>query len=251
SPDWAALRKAAEDARLIIQVRGFLSWVGDGRKLTQTGRIGLADGRRLVELLDTGDTINPVIGEHVHNTRSSEELGYLNRLTEWAKAAHLVRVASGKLVPVKKNAALTGKPLELVLALVKAYPDTGAALIPVNQWRQSFVSHAFSSVSNVLLRALAEAPAACTLTSLADTAYKALGEWRYLARLTDQQRDRVRRMTVADVRTAMAALHVLGVSVLERNSDEVDEHGYADWSKGTAELTDLGRYAIRRVYRMP
>jgi len=250
SIDWAALGQTAEQARLIVQMREFPSWVGDGRKLTQTGRIGLADARRLIELLDTGDTINPVIGDHVHKTKSSEELGYLTRITEWAKAAHLVRVVNGKLVPVKKNAALAEKPLHLVLALVEAYPNTGASLIPVNQWRQSFVSSAFSSVSKVLLRALAEAPAACALTSLSDAAYSALNEC-YLSRLTDHQRGMVRGMTASDIVTAMAALHVLGVADLKRNSDELDEHGYADWSEGTAELTDLGRYALRYVYHMP
>lgn len=251
SIDWAALGQTAEQARLIVQMREFLLWVGDGRKLTQTGRIGLADARRLIELLNTGDTINPVIGDHVHKTKSSEELGYLTRITEWAKAAHLVRVVNGKLVPVKKNAALAEKPLHLVLALVEAYPNTGASLIPVNQWRQSFVSSAFSSVSKVLLRTLAEAPAACTLTSLSDAAYSALKEWHYLSRLTDHQRDMVRGMTASDIVTAMAALDVLGVADLKRNSDELDEHGYADWSEGTAELTDLGRYALRYVYGMP
>jgi len=37
-----------------------------GRKLTQAGRIGLADARHLVELLGTGDTIDPEIGGRVH-----------------------------------------------------------------------------------------------------------------------------------------------------------------------------------------
>jgi hypothetical protein len=198
-----------------------------------------------------GDKINPMIGDHVHKTKSSEELGYLNRVTEWAKAARLVRVVGGKLVPVKKNAALADEPLRLVLALVGAYPDAGAALIPANQWRQSLVSHMFSSVSKVLLRELAAAPAACALASLSDAAYHALEEWNALARLTDQQRDSVRRMTAGDMVTAMDALHILGVVELKRNSDEVDELGYADWSQGTAELTGLGRYALSSVYRMP
>jgi hypothetical protein len=101
-----------------------------------------------------GDKINPMIGDHVHKTKSSEELGYLNRVTEWAKAARLVRVVGGKLVPVKKNAALADEPLRLVVEL-------------------------------------------------------------------------------------------------KRNSDEVDELGYADWSQGTAELTGLGRYALSSVYRIP
>jgi hypothetical protein len=76
---------------------------GPGRKLTATGRIGLADARRLVELLDTGDTIHPDIGGRVFKTRSSEDLAHLNRIVEWAKAARLVRVSSNRLVAVKKT----------------------------------------------------------------------------------------------------------------------------------------------------
>ncbi len=47
------LEAAAEHAVLTGQVRSFVAWVGSGRKLTQTGRIGLADARHLVELLGT------------------------------------------------------------------------------------------------------------------------------------------------------------------------------------------------------
>ena len=61
------LEAAAEQAPLIGQVRSFLTWAGPGRKLTATGRIGLADARHLVELLGTGDTIDPEIGGRVHS----------------------------------------------------------------------------------------------------------------------------------------------------------------------------------------
>src|SRR5229473_3485292 len=100
------LEAAAENAELTSQIRSLLAWIGPGRKLTQTGRIGLADARHLVELLGTGDTIDPEIGGRVFKTRSSEDLAHLNRIVEWAKAARLVRVSGTKLMAVKKNAAL-------------------------------------------------------------------------------------------------------------------------------------------------
>ena len=56
------LEAAAEKAKLTGQIRLFLDWLGAGRKLTQTGRIGLADARYLVEFLSTGDQMDPVIG---------------------------------------------------------------------------------------------------------------------------------------------------------------------------------------------
>ena len=58
-----------------------------------------------------------------------------------------------------------------------------------------------------------------------------------LGGLTALQHDSLRRMIAADVTIAMAALHVLGVVVLDREA-------------GTAMLTDLGRYAVRRVRGM-
>jgi hypothetical protein len=97
------LETAAGKAELVVQIRSFLAWASPGRKLTATGRIGLADARRLVELLGTGDTIDPDIGGRVFKTRSSEDLVHLNRIAEWAKAARLVRVSSNRLVAVKKT----------------------------------------------------------------------------------------------------------------------------------------------------
>jgi hypothetical protein len=63
-------------------------------------------------------------------------------------------------------------------------------------------------------------------------------EARYtLTNLTTFQHDSLRRTIAVDVTIAMAALHVLGVVVLDREAD-------------SAVLTDLGRYAIRRVRGM-
>jgi hypothetical protein len=42
------LDAAAQKAKLTAQIRSFLGWLGEGRKLTQTGRIGLADARYLI-----------------------------------------------------------------------------------------------------------------------------------------------------------------------------------------------------------
>ena len=119
------LEAAAEHALLTAQIRSFVPWVGSGCKLTHTGRIGLADARHLVELLSTGDTIDPKIGDRVFKTKSSEELAHLIRIVEWAKAARLVRVSGTRLVPVKKNATLPGRPLDLVTAMFAAYPKLG------------------------------------------------------------------------------------------------------------------------------
>jgi len=55
------LEAAAGKAELTGQVRPFMTWLGEGRKFTQTGRIGLADARATpccgsrISLRDVGD----------------------------------------------------------------------------------------------------------------------------------------------------------------------------------------------------
>jgi hypothetical protein len=77
----------------------------------------------------------------------------------------------------------------------------------------------------------------CPLDELNDIAYDVIEARYMLGGLTLRQHDSLRRMIAADVTIAMAALHVLGIVVLDREA-------------GTAGLTDLGRYAVRRVCGM-
>jgi hypothetical protein len=237
------LDAAAQKAKLTVQIRSFLDWLGEGRKLTQTGRVGLADARYLVEFLDTGDVVDPEIGGKIFKTKSSEELAYLTRIVEWAKAARLIRVAGTRLTPVKKNAALADRPLDLVLAMLAAYPKLGKSLFPRNTWRQSVVGDEFVDIGQELLTALLASIGPCPLATLSDTAYDMIAARYMLGRLTEQQHDFLRRTVAVDIRIAMSALHVLGVVMLDGSTD----HDRADES---AELTDLGRYAIRRMRGM-
>jgi Plasmid pRiA4b ORF-3-like protein len=231
------LEAAAGKAELTGQIRSLLAWVGPGRKLTATGRIGLEDARHLVELLGTGDTIDPEIGGRVFKTRSSEDLAHLNRIVEWAKTARLVRVSSTKLMTVKKNAALAERPLDLVLALLEAYPRLGKSLFPQNTWRQSLVGDEFTDISQELTAALLRSHGPGPLDELNDIAYDVIEARYMLGGLTKLQHDSLRRIIAVDVTIAMAALHVLGVVVLDREA-------------GSVMLTDLGRYAVRRVRGM-
>jgi hypothetical protein len=237
------LEAAAENAPLYRQVRLLLAWLGEGRKLTQTGRIGLADARYLVEFLGTGDQIDPEIGGRVFKTKSSEELADLTRVVEWAKVTRLARVTGTRLVPVKKNAALADRPLDLVLAMLAAFPKLGKTLFPRNAWRDSLVGDEFADVGPELLTALLASPVACRLATLSGIANDTIEARYVLSDLTEQQHDFLRRTIAVDVTIAMSALHALGIVVLDRGAG-------ADPEEGSAELTDLGRYAIRRLRGM-
>jgi hypothetical protein len=237
------LDAAAQKAKLTVQIRSFLDWLGEGRKLTQTGRIGLADARYLVEFLDTGDVVDPAIGDKVFKTKSSEELAYLTRIVEWAKVARLIRVTGTRLTPVKKNAALADRPLDLVLAMLAAYPKLGKSLFPRSTWRQSIVGDEFTDISEELLTALLASPDPCALTTLSDKAHDMIAARYVLRRLTEQQHDFLLRTIAVDIRIAMSALHVLGIVVLDVGTDR-------EKADDSAELTALGRHAIRRVRGM-
>jgi Plasmid pRiA4b ORF-3-like protein len=228
------LEVAAGQAELTGQVRSFMSWLGEGRKLTQTGRIGLADARHLVELFGTGDKIDPEIYGRVHKTKSSEELPYLTRIVEWLKATRLVRVTGTRLVPVKKNAALADKPFDLVLAMLAAYPRLGRPLFPRNTWRPSVVGDEFADIGPELLTRLLLRQGPCPMADLEQVAFDMITVRYTLDRLSEQQMDMLRRTIDADVTIALAALGVLGVAAVDRTGE-------------TAELTDLGRSAIRRL----
>lgn len=231
------LEAAAEKAELTGQIRLFMTWLGAGRKLTQTGRIGLADARHLVEVLGTGDKIDPEIGGRVFKTQSSEELPHLTRIVGWTKAARLVRVTGTRLVPVKKNAALTSRPLDLVLALLDAYPRLGKPLFPRSTWRQSVVGDEFTVVGPELLTALLASQGPCPMGDLKEVAFDLVAARYFLDRLNQQQTEMLRRTIDVDVTIAIAALSILAIVVVDQASD-------------TAELTDLGRFAIRRLRGM-
>lgn len=117
------LAAVAREVPAAQRLRSFVDWVGAGRPLTQTGRLRRADALALVELLNTGDQLDPRFPIH-----SSAELYRLTLVVEWAKACRLVRVVHGRLVPVRKAANLLDRPLELVAAMLEALPRLGDEL---------------------------------------------------------------------------------------------------------------------------
>ena len=105
-PSAADLSAAAGASPAVAQIREFVQWVGEGRKVTKAGRLTLADGRDLATLLDVDSAERA-------DARSSVELGQVSLIVAWAAAAGLVRVVKGRMVPVKRSAPLLRRPVEL------------------------------------------------------------------------------------------------------------------------------------------
>ncbi len=226
---------AAAESALLKQVVETVRWIGDGRKLTQTGALTLADARVLVPLLDTGDQLDPAIGDRVYKTKSSTELLDLSLIVGWAKVAGLVRVVRGRLVPVKKAAALLDRPAQLWMTLFESFPRVGPVFLP-SGWGQSILRAELESGTRALLGELHRHGGAVAQRELCELVWAVVTAPYILDDASDQQLDTARKMNDRDVRRILAALARLGA---------------VTYSEDSAELTALGRYAIGRSQGEP
>ena len=70
------------------------------------------------------------------------QLPYLTRVVAWMRGARLIRVTGTRMAPVKKNAGLADRPLDLVLALLEAYPRLGNEYDFGDSWEHELVVEA-------------------------------------------------------------------------------------------------------------
>jgi hypothetical protein len=170
----------------------------------------------------------------VLRTKSSEELSVLNTVVEWAKAARLVRVNRGRLVPVQKNAALLDQPLKLWTRMFEAFGQLGRALCPAG-WTETLLRSHFAEGAGVMLTVLHRRDAV-PVTELYALVWETVTAGYILDPKNEEQLAIWRRLCDRDARRALAALEVLGAI---RVHDEV------------AELTELGRWGMRRSLGEP
>lgn len=203
-------------------VRAFTEWVGQGRKLTQTGRITLADARALLVLLGIDDEIDPRIGDRVFRTTSSDELPRLRLIVEWSKAAGLVRVVKGRLLQVKKNRTLLDRPVELADRMFEAFPKLGEVICP-SGWGESPLREEFSPAMGAVLARLYGGPAqVAELCTLAWDVFTA----PYVIEDAVEQHQRTWRLANdRDTRRALAVLEDLGAIKLTGEAVELTASG--------------------------
>ncbi|HZL49269.1 MAG TPA: plasmid pRiA4b ORF-3 family protein [Solirubrobacteraceae bacterium] len=228
-PVHGELAVATSRSRQAEQVRAFLGWVGEGRALTQTGRVRLADLRELVGLLDTGDL--PDQHEAGWRISSSTELPGLTTVVEWAKESRLVRVSKGRLVPVKKNVALLDRPLELWARMLEAFPRLGEALCPPG-WAESLMRRHFQEAMDALFEELHRRAGSIDIEQACGLAWETVTALYFLEDAPEQQRTLWRRLNDRDV------LHALGV---------LEQFGALRRSEERMTLTELGSWWMCRA----
>jgi hypothetical protein len=199
-------------------VVAFTRWVGPGRRVTQTGRLTLAQARKLVPALNTGDVIDPVVDGRVHRTTSSEELPELNTTCAWAKAARLVRVTGGKLVAVQKNAVLLERPVPLWEWMFATFGALGPAICPPG-WGESLLRGHFAEGIRAVLSGVAEHDGPAGLDLVCQWGWHAVSHRDRVAGLPAIHWDTWRRCNDRDVHAAVGVLARFGALRLEGPSD--------------------------------
>jgi len=224
----------SDQPRALAQIRDLVAWVGEGRKLTQTGRVTLGDARVLVDKLDTGDRIDPVIGDRVFKTPTSAELIGLTQLVEWAKAASLIRVIKQRLVPVKKHVQLLDDPARLRSVLFDALAarnfavDTGYGFetLVIVDYRL-----AFDTVASILYTH----PGRLSVAKIAEAVWDILSPRWHTDDLTEPQLRSWRSANDSDVREILECLAALDAVSLDGDIVELTGTGHAELGRRRGE----------------
>lgn len=211
-PAETELAAVAGQAPVVARLRALVDWIGDGRALTTTGNIKLADARELVRLLDTGDTIDPQIGDQVFRTQSSAELPALTTLVELAKKIRLVRVVKNRLVRIAKSAPLLRDSLALWTDGFDALPELG--LLPRPGAREAghtvLLDEMIDLVLPDILHTIYGLPEPVPVVRLAETVWLACTEVAYLDELDPDATAVWREGVGEDVRRLFAELAEFG-----------------------------------------
>jgi hypothetical protein len=185
-PASAELEKAALESVWPTRVVEFTRWVGAGRKLTQTGRLTLADARMLVQTLGTGDVVDALIGDRMFRTKSSEELTELSAVLEWARAVGLVRRRGNQLMAVKKHAGLLERPLALWERMFEVVGELGPVVCP-SGWAMSMLHDNFEAGLGLLLAAMDVDSARIDVQEVAEQVWASLTPLYRMDGLTELQ----------------------------------------------------------------
>lgn len=234
------LAEFAENSLLVGQLRALVEWLGrDGRALTGTGQLKLADARELVTLLNTTDTIDPVIGDRKFRTQSSAELAHLGLIVAWAKKARLVRVVKNRLVPIAKAKPLLRDATALWNRAFDAIVELGDEIV-VPPWYlhgAGMLNELFRDIVPDLLRTLYGIPEPFPVVRLQHTVWLTCQAVFAIDGVAESQQRRWRESTYADVWRLLRALSDL--DAVELTTGTADSIFSADLDDEHADVAPL------------
>lgn len=248
-PDEAEVTASKAAAPVLAMFARFAEFVGDGRKLTQTANLTLADARALVDLLGTGDAMDAQIGERTFKTKSSAELPRLRQVFAWARKAGVVRVAHGRVIATKRGLAVGrdrsacfDRALEALLAIgplaSQRDPDGWLAWPEVNDLLDRFTVQ--------LLTGPYVAQRPLPIDDIAAVAVDAVLQAFEFPSLAEEH---VARLVSTDVVDIMDALELAGMVRRVDLGEPEDAAEQAGWRRhgGSVELTPAGVATVQRL----
>jgi hypothetical protein len=256
-PDRATLAAGAAEARLLRQATGLLAWVGEGRAVTNKGNLRLVDGRALVELLGTGDVVDPSHGGHPSTTRSTEQLPLLDLLYRLVLRLGWLEQEGGRVRPTARGRRVGEDPVDDWHELADALLDLGVLR---HHWHDRPYAPAWGvDLDGAIDDALLDLLVAGHPREIERVAGEAWGVVRArfaVDRLDPLRRDSERSMVEWALRRWLDRLDRLGAVTVTGVEEEPGRFGRVEEHGGRVALTDLGRAwahrrAVERGYEAP
>jgi hypothetical protein len=244
------LAAAARNAPLLVWVAGLVTFVGDGRRVTERGNLTVADGKVLVDWLGTGDEVDHVVGDTVFRTRSSTQLVSVDLAYRVALASQfLVGVGRTKVAASPEAWLLRDEPLNAAFRLFLALLEVGPT-----QHRYGGDTYGWwwfaDDLDAMLLQLLVElygAPRRVPVEVIGEGFWRELLAGYELEDVEPKKLEYLHDRVITAVRRACARLRDAGVLQLTGVVEEPTEHGTTNETGGEVALSPLGVWAVHRV----
>lgn len=243
------LQAAAIESVALRRLTRLVEFVGRGRTLTDKGNLKLADGKQLVELLDTDDRFDEKIGDRVFKTQSTVNLTGVDLTFRLAVESQLLKIAGTKVVPGTHVALVEEDPLE---ALYGAWLALLHQVGPTVYWYRNhnygwdWYADDLDEYLVVLLVDLyrnGDDP----IPDLTEDAWEHLHSIYDLSEQPANKLEFHRELVESSLRRAFDFLSDLGTVRVYGVEEIPTEYGFSETIGGSAGLTPLGMWAVQRL----
>lgn len=243
-PPMQDVEAAAAAAPLLAKVAALRDYLGpDGKQLTDKGNLQVADGRALVELLDTGDELDLQLGGETLTLKTTAPLRCLNFILDVAIEAGAVRVRQRRVVPEQAWEArpAVARAEALFAAILDVGPLSSQGLGPLmhsDEPLQLFDAGIVHWLVPLLAPDAAEQPFECLVE------WGALTISPQLERYNPDDADAVNDFTDEGIGRTLQVLEDAGVVRWTDRVESPQPFGPSYWTGGTVSLTVLGRHVL-------
>lgn len=244
------LRAMAAGTVIVRRLIRLVDFIGAARAVTDKGNLKLADGKKLVALLETDDRVDTEIGDHVFKTRSSEDLSDVDFTYRLALAANMLAVDGGKVGPGSNAYWAPDAPLDI------CYAAFLVLLQLVGPTRHHYRKHNYGwdwfaeELDRQLAPMMLELYRHRDPYDIADLVEQAWHDLNATFDLSDVPADKLefhRGLVGSSLRDALDRLAEVGVVVIADEIRSPTRYGGSDRSGGTVRVAPLGLWAVQRM----